>query len=127
MTAAALASVISGSLVAIAVSSAVVQLQPTSVLVSAAPSVPTARPAAPAYLRVAQGSHVVLGSTTLPGHVGAQACSAVWTSLGKCPGWRTVLLRPTLLKKQLAVVVPVAAPYLRVDVSAGAVEVRTGS
>lgn len=148
MKVAALLSVVSGAVVATALSSAAVQMQPTAVLVSrptaAVPALAatTTRPAVtavhvadaarPAYVDLPPGSsalslHKERTSGPREEHVpvvDVLTCSEAWSTSGECPGTQTEVLRAAAVDAvDRAVTIPEGV-HVRVSTSGGGVQVE---
>lgn len=146
-----LLSVMSSAVVVAALSSSVVQMQPTGVLVAAAPAVsqaqalpaapvahaavapaeparPVAAPARPAYVDVPAGASALsLTATARDGAaptVDVLACTTAWSQAGECLGRQAAVLRDAAVEAVTrAVEVPAGTPHLRVSVHGGEVAV----
>lgn len=144
----ALLSVVSGAVIATALSSAAVQVQPTTVLVSrpspvvAAPAVApaalppvrrVAAPARPAYVDLPAGASSVslrpaasTPSTSTPSasHVDVLSCSQAWSPDGACPGAQTEVLRDVALDAAARAVTLPRGAHVRVSTTGGGVQVE---
>lgn len=143
MKVAALLSVVSGAVVATALSSAAVQLQPTTVLVSRPSSAPVTAPAAasvavtgvqelaaparPAYVDLPAGSSAVALRPVSEGaaatHVDVLACSQAWSGDGACLGAQTEVLRDAALDAVTRAVTLPQGAHVRVSTTEGGVQV----